>query len=323
MGRRRSRSRGRLSRRQFLAGGLLSLGGASLLGGTQAFSQVDATRAASVQTAGDQGALLGVDPAVSVQAGADDQRLVTLTNNTSSTLDVTVSLENPGQGNLSRGSTTIASGASATVYVSVASDSPTGTDALSFSVSASGGDGFTVTLTRAVDVTAGPTLTRYIEDRSGNSNTEYLVQYTVENVPDFDRVEVSFTNLDQDWGSGSRTNQSREGTISYSQGGTAENRYEITISVYDTSGSIVLQDSVEDIANGDEPDGNETPGGSNAPKLDSFTVQSETQNNNTDVAVDYEVSNLDQFHEVAVTFENQEQDWATRTNRSSSSPTGT
>lgn len=83
MGRRtRSRSRGGdgLSRRTFVAGGLVATGGAVLAARSGAFSQSTATREASVATADDDEALLGVATA-SVVAGENDQDLVTITNN--------------------------------------------------------------------------------------------------------------------------------------------------------------------------------------------------------------------------------------------------
>ncbi|AGN01570.1 hypothetical protein L593_08125 [Salinarchaeum sp. Harcht-Bsk1] len=303
-------------------GGLLSLGGVSVLGGTQAFSQTDATRGTAVQTAGDRNALLGVDPVASVQTGTDGQDLVTLTNNIDAVLDVTISLDDPSQGSVSPSTATIASGASTTITVDVAADSPTGTDALPFTVSATDGGDFSVSLTRTVDVEAGPQLLRHVADQSRNNTAQYTVQFDVNGVSDFDRVEVSFVSRDNNWASGSSTATTPEGSVSYSEGGAMGDTYDITIDVYDTSGSIVLSETVTDVADGSNPSGNDDLGGPNSPELDSFSLQDTTRRNSTDFDLDYEVSNLTNFQEVRVTFENRDNSWATDTKTDTSAPTG-
>lgn len=330
MGRRRRRSRGGgVSRRRFLAGGLLGIGGASILGGTQAFSQVDATRATAVQTAGDQNALLGVDPVASVQQGDEGVDFVTLTNNTDRALDVTISLDDPSQGSVSPSATTIASGASTTITIDVAWDSPIGTNALPFSVSATDDASLSISLTRAVDVKEGPKLNQQVFDATQNNNAAYDISYEVTNVSDFDEIGIYVENISSsNIGTTDYTLQNGQGTVDYppdggSDGGAQGDTYEFRYRVHDANGQISrLDTTVQDIADGDDPNGDDM-GGPDDPKLVSFTLTDDTQNDNTQLTVDYELENYSDDTNVEVTFDDTEDNWADQTHSTSESPTGT
>lgn len=318
MARRRRRSRGGgISRRRFLVGGLLSLGGASVLGGTQAFSQVDATRATSIETTGDENALLGVEPVTSVQQGDEGVDLVTVTNNTDGTLAVTVALDDPSQGQLSKATPTLASGGSADVLVDVASDSPTGTDALAFSVSATDGDDFSVSLTRAVDVTSGPELRQQVYDQTQDSNAAYAVAYSVRNVDGFDRIEIAVENIDAGHiGTETYVQSSPEGTIDYppgsdDDGGAEGDTYEFRFRVFDGDGRVTpLDTTVQDDADGSNPPGDNL-GDENDPTFDWLFVDDFSMSwDGVQYTVYYQVSNAEDFGEAEVTLDrtNSQQD---------------
>ncbi|WP_201293943.1 hypothetical protein [Natronorubrum halalkaliphilum] len=115
----------------------------------------------------------------------------------------------------------------------------------------------------------------------------------------------------------------RSDLITISQSGSRHNSRERP--KYDTSGSVVLSETVTDIADGEDPTGNQQPSNPDGPELETFTVTDDTLNDNTEYTVDYEVSESDRLEEVRVTFENTEpgEGWATRTKTSDEAPTGT
>lgn len=328
MGRRRRRSRGGSTRRRFLAKGSLVGGGVLILGGTGAFSQLGASRAVSVNATEDGNALLGLDIAPSVRAGAADQDLVALTNNASDTIDVSLSLSNPGQGTLSPSSLSIESGATRSVLVSVDSDSPTGNDALAFDVVASN-ETLSVSLERRVTVSAGPAFKQQIRDDSRNKNAAFTISYRVSRLPNFDRVELEVENLDDgNIGSSTLIESAPEQTVSYpsdggTDGGAAGDTYEFRFRVYDGSGEVTdLSTVVTTTADGSDPPGDDLADEGD-PTLVGFSVTNSVRNTNNRFTVDYEVDPGEDFGEVTVVFDNTEHDWSDSTKTNDSAPTGT
>jgi len=185
-------------------------------------------------------------------------------------------------------------------------------------------------VTGTVRVDGDPTLNYQIVDQTANNNAEYEIYTQVEWMSSFDRVEIQVENLDAGHISGETlTQNSKEGWKSYprgggSDGGAAGDTYRFTFRVYETgSSSPVIQKTREDTADGDgQQDGDfSSP---NDPKLESVYVTDETQYNNTDYTVEYEVSDYQNgFGEVRVTFDNRANDWSDATKSSSSTPTGT
>jgi hypothetical protein len=101
--------------------------------------------------------------------------------------------------------------------------------------------------------------------------------------------------------------------------------YDVTFTAYDAGGNVLLKQTVTDVADGQDPPGNNDLATPSSPTLDSFTVTDTTKWDNTHYSVDYQVSNTAQFQRVDVTFEDTEPNssWATATKSSSQSPTGT
>ena len=65
-------------------------------------------------------------------------------------------------------------------------------------------------------------------------------------------------------------------------------------------------------------------GSADDPVLDSFTVTDQTQYNNTDYVVDYQLSNVSasNFSQVVVTFDDNANNWADATETSTAQPNG-
>ncbi|SDD86727.1 hypothetical protein [Natrinema hispanicum] len=321
-----TRGSGRLSRRAMLGGfGLIGCGAVLHVSDSFAFSQLRADRTTSIRTSNDETALLGISLVDSVETGAEETHLAALTNNTNSAMTISLTLEDPSQAELSTRSVTLASGGSTSVAISVANDSPTGTDALSVEFYASNNTGLSTSLIRSINVESGeqPSLIRNIRDRTENNTSKYRITYQVNNVSDFDNIKISVKNLDVTWAEDLFVERSvREGIVEYSQGGTEGNEHEFTFEVFDGTGTPVLSESVTDVSSGENPPGNEEPSNSDGPKVETFSIVDTTQWNTTNYSLDYEVSNRDNFEEVQVTFENTANDWATETVSNGSFPTG-
>lgn len=332
MGGRRNRSRGESSSRRRilrLLGGSLIGSGLLTASGSGAFGQTALDRTTSVDATEGTNAVLGLSITASVQAGVDGQQLVELTNNSAAPFDVTLSLADSTQGNLSRTSVSLPSGSTASVSISVARDSATGSDALTFDILGTRDDTVTVSATRSVDVTAPPELDQQIIDESANNNAAFTISYHVRRVSNFDRVGIEVENLDAGHiGTESYTRQTEEDTVSYppgggNDGGAAGDTYEFRFRVYDQSGELTDLYTVETTtANGQDPPGDDL-GDSDDPSLVGFSVTNDAQNTNNRFTVDYEVDNTDEFQGVQVTFDNTANDWSDQTKTSVDAPTGT
>ena len=312
-----------MSRRRLLA----LLGGGSLLGASiaapEAFSTFSASRPSDVDVAGDPNGLLGLSVVPTVDAG-ETNSLLTVTNNASSDLTVSLSLVDPSKGSISPSSAALATGGNQAFSVTVDEDAPGGPNALSFVVDATDGDSLNVNLTRSVGVR---NFLRNLDDRTANNNALFYLSYRTVNVDDFDYFEVTVRNLSVGW-IPDRTYSSSvfEDVIripdSGTDGGAAGHTYEFVMRVYDTSG-LALSRTITDVADGsDPPDNDQIGGGPDDPRVVDFTIVDTTQNNNGDFTVNYEVENTANLKEVRVTFDNLSNAWADQTVTSTDEPTG-
>jgi len=313
-GRSRGREGGRISRRQALAAGATALGGVGLLFGTRGFSLVSADRGADVDVAGDDTAAVGLDIAANVVADHQTD-LVDVTNRTTHSMTFQVALDTAGT--TAPGSLTLAPNQTGTFQANVETSGPNAT--APFRVLGTSGNGFSVEIPRSTTVYG---LTHVLEDRAQNNNGRYDFTFRIDGFPSYDYLEIEFENLDSAWATDTRSTTNREGTLTYTAGGTMQDTYEITWTAYDSSGAILLQQTVIDVADGTNPAGNEDLATPDSPTLESFTVTDTTKWNNTKYAVDYEVSNLDTFQRVDVFFDDTQNSWADTTKSSSSAPTG-
>jgi|GEM_PF-3443972 len=93
----------------------------------------------------------------------------------------------------------------------------------------------------------------YVTDETLNNNTNYTVEYEVSNTEEFQEVVITFDDAQNNWADAARTSTSAPtGSVSYSHGGTEGHEYEITVDVKNQNGITVDSGSVVDVANGDD-----------------------------------------------------------------------
>jgi PKD repeat protein len=181
-------------------------------------------------------------------------------------------------------------------------------------------DGTTSTTTQSVTVTPRPTLSSKIVDQGqtgSGSLARYETSYNVTNRSVFDRVEVTYNNLDSGGADQTytrtdpRTNVDGYGwTDTY--GGTGGDTYEVTIEVFDTSGAVVDSRTVTDDADGSDPAGNADLSEASSPQLSNRAIQDTSKNSNANYDVNYTVSDsAGRFTETEILFYNRDTATAT------------
>ena len=244
-GRSRTRSRGRTRWGPFL---IIALVVGVLIAGvvvapSAAFttSSVDSQTTATV--ADDASGFLGIDVTDSVRAGSED-RLVTVTNNLSQPLTLTVS----SSAELSNDRATLAPGESFSTAATVSCESSS--NEVQMTISASASDRFSGTATRSTSVdTTGCSDSSVgyerieITDRTTSGKggkAEYDVTYAVKNKSgSFDRISVEFDNLDRNDGSETRDSSAQNDTIGFTSGGQREGEsFKITVRFFDDTGEV-------------------------------------------------------------------------------------
>lgn len=84
--------------------------------------------------------------------------------------------------------------------------------------------------------------------------TRFTVDYAVDNVAEYDHVEVTFDNLENDWSDVTMSDGLQDSTVDYGpQGGTTEQDYQITLDVVNTNGIVTDSDAITDEADGTSP----------------------------------------------------------------------
>lgn len=326
MTRRRQRSRSReggVSRRRLL----VFLGGASVVGAlissTDAFSLAQVSRISNVNVANDGNALLNLSKPPYVNAGESGQELVTVTNNTSTSLTITVHLTN-ASGTVSPSTPTVQPSESQLFTIDLSAEAQGGEGALTFDVNATD-ESTDITLTRTIGVR---NFLRRLEDRTANTNALYYLSYRLQNIETFQSYEVIVENLDLNWVP-TRTYTSTDVEHVFripesgSDGGTEGSTYEFDMRIYDADG-LALQRTLTDVADGDDPpDNDDIGGGPNDPVVVDFTITDNEQYTNAHYIVDYEVGNTETLQEVRVTFDNLSNNWADKTETTTDAPKGT
>lgn len=328
MTRRRRRSRGSkgggVSRRRLLA----LLAGSTTFGAfvtsTGAFTSARAPRSSNVDAAADPNAYLGLSPAPYVDAGMSGEHLVTITNNATVPLTITVSLAN-ASGTVSPSSPVLQPGEDQLFTVDLSEDAQAGENALTFAVTATDGSAVNINLSRSLGVR---NFLRRLQDRSHDTNGLFYLTYRLENMDNFQSYELVVKNLDLSWVD-DRTFTSTDYEHIFripesgTDGGTMGSRYEFTMRIYDTNG-LAIERTLVDVADGSDPPDNDNIGGApNDPQVVDFTITDKMQYTNAHYTVDYEVENLTNLKEVRVTFDDRANNWADATKVSTSAPTGT
>ena len=186
-------------------------------------------------------------------------------------------------------------------------------------VYAASGDAVDPVTVTVVDPPEGsrPTLNWSVTDNTDVSGNEpsYSVSYDVSNAwPSYDGVEVEFENLDDGGLSDTVSGDGTRGTVEYSAGYGQGTTYNITIRALAANGSVLGERSLVDVADSNDPDGDDDLGSPSGPELAGRWITDASDD--TDGAVydaSYNVTNRDEFGHVEVEFRNLDDDSATRT----------
>ncbi|WP_049913597.1 type IV pilin [Haloferax prahovense] len=171
----------------------------------------------------------------------------------------------------------------------------------------------TVTSTTATTTTATTTSTPpestaingvHVEDRTTDSGgAGYRVDYDVAAGPDFDRVRVTFENLDSSWATQTVTETNARGFATYDIGAGVGDRYRITVAALDAGGNVLDSRTISDVADGDNPDANTGLPESNDPKIRGAALIDLTQEGAA-YELNYNVTNASNLSEIRVEFDN-------------------
>lgn len=154
-----------------------------------------------------------------------------------------------------------------------------------------------------------------VEDDTKSNNGNYTVYYELTNLDNnVGLVRGRFQNGNNSWATVSDTStDTPNGTLSYNEGGTGGDPFDIVVEVENENGLIVDEVTISDVADGNDPAGYGDPGRPDSPTLDSFTLTDTTQNNNTNYSLSYQTSNTARFGGARVRFENTQKASATET----------
>ncbi|MUV60167.1 hypothetical protein [Halobacterium sp. CBA1126] len=164
---------------------------------------------------------------------------------------------------------------------------------------------------------AGTFRSKIVDQGQTGSLARYETSYDATGVTDFDRVEVTYENLDSGGADETYTSfEPRDNIDDYGwvdeNGGTGGDTYEITIEVYDTNGNVVDSRTVTDDADNVNPGGNDDLSENDSPTLSSSTVTDTSQFSTARYTVDYDVSDsAGKFTETEVLFLNEDSAYAT------------
>ncbi len=139
-----------------------------------------------------------------------------------------------------------------------------------------------------------PVIRWEVTDSTQNNNVNYDVRYEVSGTDDrFNRVAVRFDNQRVTWADAWRNSTNPDSTVSYSQGGTEDDTYEITITAYADDGTVLAERSLTDVADGSNPTSDDSFGtGSESPSGVAQNVEiSQIQTNNGQIVPQFRNNN--------------------------------
>ncbi|GAB3674386.1 hypothetical protein [Halopiger thermotolerans] len=142
-----------------------------------------------------------------------------------------------------------------------------------------------------------------------DESARYFVSYDVANRDSFDRVEVSFKNRD----SGAITTETASaprGRVEFS-GNRFDAAFAIELRVYDTDGVVVDRRTIDDVADGTNPSGNDELATATSPQFESVSVADTGNRGQSEYTVDYRVDDGTNLEAVWVEFRNRDNPWAT------------
>jgi len=157
---------------------------------------------------------------------------------------------------------------------------------------------------------------KVVDQGQTGSLARYEVSYDATDVADFDHMEVTFGNVNNNWANETYTSTDPRNNIddygwTDESGGTGGDTYEITIEIFDSGGNSIESRTVTDTADGANPSGNDDLTESDSPTLDSTTLR-DTNPNNVEYELDYEVDDTaGKYLETEVLFMNTDSPYAT------------
>lgn len=162
-----------------------------------------------------------------------------------------------------------------------------------------------------------------VTDTTENDNTHFSVDYEVDNLDNLKEVQVTFDNQANNWSDSTvTTTDAPTGTVTYDEGGTEGDTYDITVETINTNDISTDSLTKTEVADGDDIGSTPTPTPSPGAEVVDFTITDTTKNNNGKFKVDYEITSDPTHDYVEVVFDNQSNNWADQTKTSNQSPTG-
>jgi hypothetical protein len=140
-----------------------------------------------------------------------------------------------------------------------------------------------------------------VEDLAANGNSEYRVSYDVDSSAS--RVEVEFDDRANGWADDTATTTDTRGTVTYTQGGTTGDTFDITVRAYDSGGSVSDSRTITDVSDGSNPGSNDDLSNGNSPQF-AGTLVDDLSASQADYEVMYNVTRRANFGEVRVRVEN-------------------
>ncbi|WP_233560597.1 hypothetical protein [Halobellus sp. Atlit-38R] len=139
--------------------------------------------------------------------------------------------------------------------------------------------------------------------------------YDIDETADFANVVVTFDNRNNNWGDTTSSTTAERDTITFSQGGQMGATYDITITVFDTDGTITDTVQITDVANGDSQSAGDLTD-SDSPSF-AGTVVDDLGGSQANYEVSYNVSDRANFGSVRVKYTNLDSSGADATYSSS------
>lgn len=109
------------------------------------------------------------------------------------------------------------------------------------------------TVTVDVSASTAPDISMRVDDLSTNKGTKFITSVSVSGTDEyFERIEVGHASLTNTWADTQQTINARRGSVTYEEGGTEGNAYEITVRVIHANRSgefVATERTIKTVAN--------------------------------------------------------------------------
>lgn len=163
--------------------------------------------------------------------------------------------------------------------------------------------------------TASPTVGGYTLRDTSAYNTEYELMYDIDGTAEYDHIEVTFDNRNNNWGDTTSSASEERGVITFYQGGQKGSTYDVTMKVFNTNGTVTDTISITDTAD----ESSQSSGAltdSDSPSFEG-TVIDDLGGSEANYEVSYNVTDRANFASVRVQYENLDKGWTDATYTSS------